>query len=172
MKKCITPQLHDPLSLAFHKYWQLLICIRVELGWVYKSTISKRSNKQWLRFKEGRRCPPPPRLGQICQPKWLHHLRVKLTFGEWGDSYCLTKLSKHLCYIHCVWSNRRKHEFLWVLPDSSLKSVIFCIKSWFVIFTFSLQKCMLRSQLPHQFRPAWLCCPWNFVGPRLWVEYL
>ena len=47
-----TPQLQDPLSRAFHKYLQLLICILVDLGWVYKLTIRERSDKQWLRFKE------------------------------------------------------------------------------------------------------------------------
>ena len=53
IKKHITPQLQDPLSRAFHEYLQLLISILVELGWVYKSTISKMSDEQWLRFKEG-----------------------------------------------------------------------------------------------------------------------
>ena len=33
-------------------------CILIDLGWVYKLTISKRSNKQWLRFKEGVATPP------------------------------------------------------------------------------------------------------------------
>ena len=37
----------------FYKYLQLLICILVDLKWVYQSTISKRSDKQWLRFQEG-----------------------------------------------------------------------------------------------------------------------
>ena len=32
---------------------QILTIILVDLGWIYKSTISKRSDKQWLRFKEG-----------------------------------------------------------------------------------------------------------------------
>ena len=40
----------------------------VDVGWVHKSTISKRSDKQWLRFKgggggEGLATTP---LGQIC----------------------------------------------------------------------------------------------------------
>ena len=51
------PQIQDPLSRAFHKYLQLLICILIDLGFVCKTTISKRSEKQWLRFKEG--TPPP-----------------------------------------------------------------------------------------------------------------
>ena len=46
-----TPQLQDPLSRVFHEYWQLLICIQVDLGYVYKLTTSKRSDKQWLWFK-------------------------------------------------------------------------------------------------------------------------
>ena len=50
---CQTPQLQDPLSCAFHKYWQLLICILVDLRWVYKSTIRKRSDKKWFRLKGG-----------------------------------------------------------------------------------------------------------------------
>ena len=29
-------------------------CIQFNLGWVYITTISKRSDKQWLIFKEGR----------------------------------------------------------------------------------------------------------------------
>ena len=57
IKKRITPQLQDPLSRAFYKYWQLLTCILVDLEWVYQSITSKRSNKQWLRFQEG--LPPP-----------------------------------------------------------------------------------------------------------------
>ena len=54
-----TPQFQDPLSRAFHKYLQLVICVLVDLGWVYKLTISKRSEKQWLRFKEEGDNPPP-----------------------------------------------------------------------------------------------------------------
>ena len=52
-QKRITPQLQDPLSRAFYKYWQLLICILVDLEWVYQSITSKRSDKEWLRFQEG-----------------------------------------------------------------------------------------------------------------------
>ena len=48
-----TRQLQDTLSSAFQKHWQLFICILVDLWWVYTSTISKRSDKQWIRFKEG-----------------------------------------------------------------------------------------------------------------------
>ena len=82
VKKLITPQLQDPLSRAFHKYRQLLICILVDLGWVYQSTISKRLDKQCLRFQEGEGGSNHP-LGQICQPKWLDHWRVKLlTFAQ------------------------------------------------------------------------------------------
>ena len=68
LKSGQTPQLHDLLSRAFHKYWQLLICILIDLGWVYKLTTSKRSDKQWLRFKEGvaTTIPSPPPPGQIC----------------------------------------------------------------------------------------------------------
>ena len=62
VKKHITPQYQNPLSLAFHKYWQFLVpvCILVELGWVYKSTISKMSNKQWLKFKKWVATTPSP----------------------------------------------------------------------------------------------------------------
>ena len=59
----------------FYKYLQLLVCILVDLRWVYQLTISKRSDKQWLRFKGG--TPPPPPLDKICKPKWLDHQRVK-----------------------------------------------------------------------------------------------
>ena len=46
----MTPQLQDPLSRAFYNYLQILICIQVDLEWVYHSTKSKRSDKQCLRF--------------------------------------------------------------------------------------------------------------------------
>ena len=36
------------------------------------------NNKQWLRFQEGGGNPLPLPLGQICQPKWLGHQRVKI----------------------------------------------------------------------------------------------
>ena len=52
-----------PLSRAFYKYWLLLICILVDLEWVYQSATSKRSDKQWLRFQEGgsrNHTPPQP----------------------------------------------------------------------------------------------------------------
>ena len=61
VEKLITPQLEDPLSHAFYKYWQILICILVDLEWVYKSAVSKRSDNQWLLdLKRGGRTPPPP----------------------------------------------------------------------------------------------------------------
>ena len=58
----------------------------VNLGWVYQSTISKRPDGQWLRFQEigggggGGSVATTPFLGQICQPKWLDHRRVKRGF--------------------------------------------------------------------------------------------
>ena len=60
IKKRITPQLQDPLSRAFYKYWQLLIFILVDLERVYQSITSKRSDKKWLTFQEGWWEPPPP----------------------------------------------------------------------------------------------------------------
>ena len=78
VKKHITPQLQEPLSHAFQEYLQLLICILVELGWVYKSTISKGSDKQCLRFKGGGGGGwPPLLLAKICLPKWRDHRNVK-----------------------------------------------------------------------------------------------
>ena len=50
------------LSHAFYKYSQLLICIPVDLAWVYQSITRKRSDKQWFRFQEGwggSNHPPP-----------------------------------------------------------------------------------------------------------------
>ena len=68
-----TPQLQDPLSCAFYKYWQLFISILVDLEWVYQSITSKRSDKQWLRFQEegGNHHPPPlPRPDMLAEMAW------------------------------------------------------------------------------------------------------
>ena len=72
IKKCITPQLQDPLSRAFYKYSQLLIFILVDLEWVYQSTTSKRPDKQWLRFQEGgvATTPPPPWPDMLAEMAW------------------------------------------------------------------------------------------------------
>ena len=69
-KKLITQQFQDHLSCRLYKYWQLLICILVDLEWVYQWTISKWSDKQWLRFHS------------VFKPKWLDHWRVNLY--DWG----------------------------------------------------------------------------------------
>ena len=45
-------------------YKLVLICILIELGWVYESIISTRSDKQRLRFKQGGLGGHP--LRQIC----------------------------------------------------------------------------------------------------------
>ena len=59
-----TQQLYNPLSSAFHKYWHLLNCILVDLGRFHNLTVSKRSDKQKLRFKEGAGNNPLPLLAR------------------------------------------------------------------------------------------------------------
>ena len=70
----IDPKAHNSttsrsLSRAFYKHWQLLICILVDLEWIYQWTTSKRSDKQWLRFQK-----QPPLARYVSQ--------IGLTIGE------------------------------------------------------------------------------------------
>ena len=59
-----TPQLQNPCPVHFTNIDNFLICILIDLGWVYKLTISKSP-------------PPPPLPGQICQPDRLTIRRLK-----------------------------------------------------------------------------------------------
>ena len=132
-----------PLSRAFHKYWQLFTCILVDLGWVYKLTISKRSDKQWLWFKEG---------GSNHNP----HPDTELCIQIWSCRLCETNLSILLLN----WFNPIQTGIFWqflVLFQIKIRAPLSFLQSSWNLAHGSILRCWFRI--------------WNKKSVTLWALF-
>ena len=148
-----------PLSRASDKYWHLLICIPVDLEWVYQSIASKRSDKQWLRFQEGGGNPPstlpPPPLARYVS-------RNGLTVGGLDHFFlsCCQYVKAFPDSIHIKTSNGQKYLSKLHLIEDEMQ--FWGIKRLLILLFWSTESHLSGFEMVSE----------QIINPLLWVANL